>query len=211
MQDPVRRINKNTKAHLAIASLNMRGAGTNAPLHPNNKWSAINFMLKDKRLGVLALQEMHLTEQLTANLHNLYGKRMQIFQSANPTAPTQRAGVAIVINKELANVKGATSSEIVPAVYALNDPSKNRCFWEGITQRWDELNLAPPDVVLGDFNLVDEAIDRLPAHADDPDAVAELADIKNHFGVIDGWQSTFPETRDYSFIQEATGSHSRID
>lgn len=42
-----KRINKKTKAHLTIASLNMRGAGTSAPLDPSNKWAAINHLLRD--------------------------------------------------------------------------------------------------------------------------------------------------------------------
>lgn len=56
-----KRIKKNTKAHLKIASLNMRGAGVNIPLHPNNKWNAINFLMRDKKIGIIALQETHST------------------------------------------------------------------------------------------------------------------------------------------------------
>ena len=65
--------------------------------------------------------------------------------------------------------------------------------------------------MLGDFNIVEDAIDRLPSHGDDPDAVSDLLDLKRNFNLIDGWRHIFESTRGYSFHQEATGAMSRID
>jgi hypothetical protein len=91
---------KNTRASLKIASLNMRGRG---PVG-DNKWTHINQIMKEQRLGILAVQEAHLTQEHVDNLHTHFGKRLQIHFSQGPNANAQ--GVAIVLNKELTNIKG---------------------------------------------------------------------------------------------------------
>jgi hypothetical protein len=35
--------------------------------------------------------------------------------------------------------------------------------------------------------------------------------FKNTFNLCDGWRQTFPDTLEYSFLQKATGSQSRLD
>lgn len=155
---------------------------------------------------------------------------MKIYCSADTEAPTRRAGVAIILNKELTNIKEVKDYTIIPgraiavmipwhlnltilvlAIYAPNSPGENRNFWRHLMDKWDELNLATPDIILGDFNIVEDALDRLPAHSDDPDAVSKLQGLKSHFGVVDGWRNIYQTTRKYSFAQEATGAHSRIN
>jgi hypothetical protein len=67
-----KKIKKNTQASLKIASLNIRGRGPTG----NNKWNHINQIMKEQRLGVLAIQEAHLTQEHVDNLHTLFGKRL---------------------------------------------------------------------------------------------------------------------------------------
>ena len=225
-----KRVIRKTKAHIKIASLNMRGVGSNQALDPNNKWNTISYLMRDKKIGVLALQETHLDEDATEALHRTYGKRLQIFHTADPTNPTQRAGVAIVINKQIANVKGIKTKEIKPgrallleipwhgtlklhilAIYAPNSLKENAKFWNDISEKWDEERLTSPDLILGDFNLIEDMIDRLPAHTDDPDATAELMSLKQRFQMIDGWRNFNETKRGYTYTQDAINSHSRID
>lgn len=107
-------IKRKTRAHLKVASLNMRGAGSQAPLDPNNKWNALSYMIRDHKIGVLALQETHLTDEAVENLHRTYGERLQIYHSSAPDHPSQRAGVALVVNKAVSNVKEIKTTVIIP-------------------------------------------------------------------------------------------------
>jgi hypothetical protein len=97
------RTRKNTRATLKIVTLNMRGRDL-------DKWNHINQML-DK--GILAVQEAHLDESRVTQIEELFPKRIKIYQTADPNTPNAR-GVAMVLNKELTNISGVTTQEIVP-------------------------------------------------------------------------------------------------
>jgi hypothetical protein len=60
----------------------------------------------------------------------------------------------------------------------------------------------------GDTNVVEDALDRLPAR---PDPVSALDELKLYLQLVDGWRETFPTTRAYTYHQSYTGSQSRID
>jgi hypothetical protein len=96
---------------LKIASLNMRGRG-------GDKWHYINQLLRDKKIGILALQETHLSDQLADSLEALYHNRIKIFHSCDPTTNNAK-GVTLVLNKELTNVHDIMVHELVPgrAIY----------------------------------------------------------------------------------------------
>ena len=65
--------------------------------------------------------------------------------------------------------------------------------------------------MLGDYNLVEDPIDRLPCHADNMQTVEALQNLKSMFLLHDGWRRTYPTTKAYTYLQKATGSQSRID
>lgn len=60
------------------------------------------------------LQETHLTEQRRADLHQMFADRIKIYHSAHPESPTQKEGVAFVLNKKLVSTIGARTVEVVP-------------------------------------------------------------------------------------------------
>jgi exonuclease III len=70
-----------------------------------------------------------------------------------------------------------------------------------------------PDILGGDTNFVEDAIDRLPSHSDSKASVDTFDDLKKYLGLIDGWRETYPTTRAYTFMQALSqgGSQSRID
>ncbi|KAG1745583.1 Endonuclease/exonuclease/phosphatase [Suillus occidentalis] len=183
----------------------MRGCWHNGA----NRWPHINQLVKEKKIGVLALQETHLTKEDEDVLNATPGLRIHIISSIDP-ARTNAKGVAIVINKMLLGTSGIKTHEIVPgrailtiipwlkdtpirilAIYAPNDATTNQRFWELIQMKLR--NLPKPDVMLGDFNAVEDSLDRLPAK--------------------DGWRHENPNTLSYTFSQSAYqgGSQSRID
>jgi exonuclease III len=219
-----KKIKKNTRAAMHIATLNMRGRGTGN----NDKWNNINQMVKECRIAVLAVQEAHLTQQHVDNLHQLFGKRLQIHFSQGPNSNAQ--GVAIVLNRELTNIKGIRKWEIIPGramlmtlpwhadllltilnVYAPNAHNENQKFWEELSTVWEEQDLPKPDIMLGDFNIVEDAIDRLPSHHDPPGPVKSLDTLRASFHLLDGWRANNPDDKHFSFLQQATATQSRID
>ncbi len=65
--------------------------------------------------------------------------------------------------------------------------------------------------MLGDTNIVEDMVDRLPCHKDNTNATQALAELKNYLQLKDGWQEINPTTTAFTFMQLSTGSQSRID
>lgn len=185
--------------------------------------------MRSNGIGILALQETHLTDPHVLQLHSLFGKRLRIFHSSDPEEPNAR-GVALVLNHEKINPETVSQHIIVPGrallscipwsnsqniniltIYAPNQTNKNRDFWETLKNKWENSNLPIPDIMLGDFNLVEDALDRLPSHPDNEGAVETLREFKTSMRLNDGWRATYPTTKSYTFLQKSTGSQSRID
>lgn len=223
--------NKNrSRTALKVASLNMRGRGSSGDTILSNKWFNINQIMKDKKIGILAIQEAHLTEDYVDTLHTLFGKRLHILFSQGPNPNAQ--GVAFVINKETIAWREVSIREITPGrallltvpwrttklltilnVYAPNVPSDNGNFWSLLENKWTDrdTHLPIPDVMLGDFNVVEDALDRLPSHLDSTTATSPLHCFRSTLNLLDGWRSTFPTTKAFSFMQGSTKVQSRID
>jgi endonuclease/exonuclease/phosphatase (EEP) superfamily protein YafD len=98
-----------------------------------------------------------------------------------------------VLNKELTNIKGIKQQDIIPGramlitlpwhsnlsltilnIHAPNAHSENQTFWESLDLEWTRQRFPVPDIMLGDFNLVEDAVDRLPNHTDPHTAVMSL-------------------------------------
>ncbi|OBZ72435.1 Transposon TX1 uncharacterized protein [Grifola frondosa] len=207
----------------------MHGRGSMVPLHPNNKWNAVHLLMKERQIGVLALQETHLTEDAVGSLQSMYGRRLVILSSPSPDKANAK-GVAFVLNRDVANAKDVVMQTVVPGrailltlpwhqsltlrilnIYAPNAPQENEAFWSELSEYWRSSNLPKPDILLGDFNVTEDAIDRLPAHHDTPGAIEALHLLKEQLHLQDGWRATNPSTKAYSLLQIATGSQSRID
>ncbi|THU75930.1 DNase I-like protein [Dendrothele bispora CBS 962.96] len=227
---------KHTKTGICVASLNLRGYGNPSAAHKDNKWNHINQIVRDKRIGILALQETHLTKDRRCLIEQVFSKRLKVFFSSDPENPTGKGGVAIVLNKELAKTDGTKVYEIVSgrailvqsnwhrqdkinilAVYAPNvsggNGSANATFWKSIETYYEENPRTPrPDILLGDCNMVETGlIDRLPAHDDTEEAIDALDSIEMKYNLKDGWLNTYPDKKAYTFLQTATGSQTRID
>ena len=132
-----------------------------------------------KKIGIIALQEAHLTEDIVDKIHNLYGTRMKVrFSQGNNQ---HAARVTFVLNKDLVIHRGTIIHEMIPGhallvsipwhtdlmltilnIYTPNAPSDNKNFWRQLLLAFNT-NLFPyPDILLGDFNIVEDTIDRLP-------------------------------------------------
>jgi exonuclease III len=224
-QPTKRKGQKTTRANIKIASLNIRGRWHNGA----DKWMHINQIIREQRIGIMALQETHLSESDNNTLNDLFSSRLHIISSIDPSH-TNAEGVAIVINKNLMSTMNITSTVIIPgralvasipwhrnekitilAIYAPNNPQHNKTFWVEVLQKLEQL--PPPDIMLGDFNLVEDALDRLPPKSDNTTAVEALAELKAEYQLRDGWRAENPDSHAYTFMQSALqgGRKSRID
>ncbi|KAI1791993.1 Endonuclease/exonuclease/phosphatase, partial [Ganoderma leucocontextum] len=225
------------KTSVRIASLNMNGFGSLARGNVNNKWNQVYRTITQRRIGILLIQEAHLTEERVKALHKMYGRKIKIDFSSHPDQPTQKEGVAIVINPRLVNIKDVTTDVVVPGramqislkhhdrsatrvlgVYAptSDGDEERRLFFHELREFYETRpNFPRPNLMVGDFNTVEEPIDRLPAHAPTDPSIPALDELKEtlNFMIADGWRYTHPTQCSYTF-QRGTGpdaTHSRLD
>ncbi len=224
------------KSTIRVASLNMNGFGTLYRDDPQNKWGGIYRMMNEERIGLLLLQETHLTVERRQTIEKMFSKKIKVFHSSHPDQPTQRDGVAIVVNKRLVPVQGAEATVIVPGraiqlsvkwnggddlrvlcIYAPADgASDRRAFFTAVQSYYTaHPELPHPHLMAGDFNNVEDMIDRLPM-GEGPDASIELLDaLKIHLGLrlVDGWRAINPDSRGYTFHRGSgpTATLSRLD
>ncbi|KAM5543384.1 hypothetical protein V8D89_002969, partial [Ganoderma adspersum] len=226
------------KTTIRIASLNINGFGNLIRDDPDNKWGKVYSMMAEDHIGILLVQEAHLTEDRVEALHNMYARKLKIFHSSHPEQPTQKGGVAVVLNTRFVTPVGAEAKVVVEGralqvgircqggdtiqvlcVYAptgSNGVQARISVFEEIRDFYlDNPNLPRPHLMAGDFNNVEDAIDRLPI-GEEPDASIEALDaVKLSLGLMltDGWRATNPTLRDHTFCR-GTGDnavHSRLD
>ncbi|KAJ7103017.1 hypothetical protein B0H15DRAFT_919002 [Mycena belliarum] len=163
---------------------------------------------------------------------SLFGRVLHIEFSKHPLTSNAK-GVAIVLNKNMVKTGIVKKREIIPGramltemehvdgstlsllgIYAPNAPAENATFWTTI-KRWFETHptVKRPDVMGGDFNMVEDPIDRLPARQENNGPVNTLDELKTYLRLVDGWRDTFPTTRAYTYHQSEAqgGAQSRID
>lgn len=75
----------------------------------------------------------------------------------------------------------------------------------------DDKSIRKPDFVAGDWNNVEDKIDRLPAKHESAKVADALDEMKESLQLVDGWGHTFPDKRMYSYAHANNGSRSRID
>ncbi|EJD34547.1 hypothetical protein AURDEDRAFT_34712, partial [Auricularia subglabra TFB-10046 SS5] len=99
------------------------------------------------------------------------------------------------------------------AVYAPTDPRENKALWAKIHAKLDSdsYKLPFPDILLGDFNFVEDEIDRFPAAMHDIDAPDSFDDLKGFLHITDSWRATFPSDTEWTWRNAARTSMSRID
>ncbi|EIN11220.1 DNase I-like protein, partial [Punctularia strigosozonata HHB-11173 SS5] len=160
----------------------------------------------------------------------MYGKRLWIHNSADPERPSNSAGVAFVLNRDVVSTKSCNVTTIEKGraiaitlpwhdrdtvtllnVYAPNEPGRHAAFWGRIERMRRENEIPQVDFMLGDFNIVEDDIDRAPPRAELDSAATALRDCRRTLRVYDAWRAENPATRNYTFISRATGSMSRLD
>ncbi len=221
---------KRTRAHLTIGTLNMRGYGDARNGQASEKWLCINQVVRDARVAILALQETHLTAERIETLNHLFEATLLIRGSCDAHNPTGARGVAFAVNKRLIDVDAVTFNEEeagralaltmkwtngqtlkILNVYAPNDMMENSAFWTRRENAYLSGSQQRYDIVLGDFNVVTDPNDRLPPRRDLLAAQDSIGSFLRRADLLDGWRERNPSKRQYTYLQQATGSQSRID
>jgi exonuclease III len=223
------------KARIAgarIASLNMKGHGAHNTHTNEGKWYHINQIMRSKKIALLAVQETHMNEERRSEIEDLFKNRLRIGASWDKDAPTRVGGVAIVINKDILDASKVTYEELtagqallaqvylqqgtrinVLAVYAPCSLAKeNADFWTELKIKTDALPTSKkPDVMLGDFNMCEDEIDRLPVRGELGRQVQTFDELKSSLNLIDGWRDTYTDAMYYTFHKVNTSIHARLD
>ncbi|KZP06552.1 DNase I-like protein, partial [Athelia psychrophila] len=188
----------------------------------------LNQVMREERIAILGIQEAHLTQDFIDKIKHSFDKRLHVewSQGTNPN----KGGIAFVINKELMNINNVRFKEVIPGraamltvpwndnkrlrilnIYAPNDQAGNANFWKEIPSELVRQSIAPPSVILGDFNIVEDSIDRLPNRIDNPETVTSLREMRTDMNLLDGWRTTNPTEKNYTHYAKGHGSHSRLD
>jgi exonuclease III len=182
------------------------------------KWSTIHRTMSDQKIAILAIQETHLDDELESQVVQCYGKRILLITSHNPTLPRASAGIAFVINKRLIKPSDITVFELMAGralalkikwhdtevttllnVYAPNSRAAQPQFWRKIEAAKKLYKLRNPDIILGDFNLTEDAIDRSPPHLDDAEAITALREIRHKWRLHDEWRHSHPSQKVFTY------------
>ncbi|KAI0334084.1 DNase I-like protein, partial [Cubamyces sp. BRFM 1775] len=214
------------RAHIKLASVNIRGFATAQAQTQYDKWLRINQMVREQRIAVLAIQEAHLTNERADTLKQLFEEQLLFEFSADPINGGAARGVAFIINRRIVKDPHYTAREVVPGramllelqwsgdrklrilnVYGPNTTNENASFWTTIKEK----RLGRIDVLLGDLNFVEDPIDRLPAHEDRIECVEAFRELKEVSRLVDGWRMTHLNEKAFTYVHTNGSSHSRID
>ena len=184
-------------------------------------------MLFRSRLGPRASPdtETHMDMPLAALLNSRY----PLFMLQHYIDPdhTQEGGVSIIINTHMIKSPPTSISTPVPGraltltlewptnspinilaiIYAPNISStghKSKNFWQTLDQSTQNHQI---DILLGDFNVTEEAVDRFPPREDTRPAVATLQTLTSNLLLTDGWRRTNPHPEKHYTFSHSSGAH----
>ncbi|EJD49462.1 DNase I-like protein, partial [Auricularia subglabra TFB-10046 SS5] len=179
----------------------------------------------------MAVQETHLSEEHVAEIERLY-RHLKVFNTADPDNPTGAGGVAIVLNKLVTNTQDAVATTLIPgraiqlvlnwhrgkdlpilAVYAPTIASENSKFWKTLKSKIRKIP-GPnrrASILLGDFNFVEDSLDRFPVKKSRIDSPESFQNLKRYLRVQDGWRKSNLTAIDWTWRNADRSSMSRID
>ncbi|KAG1797202.1 Endonuclease/exonuclease/phosphatase [Suillus variegatus] len=183
-----------------------------------SKWTTVNQTVRDKKIGVLCLQETHLTTDHHNQIDTLFSRHLRVLSTSDPIRPGNSAGIAFVLNKEITNTMDATMKVLIPGraavlslkwhnnetinimnIYAPNNANEHRNFWEKINSEWSRTHTGNIDFMVGDFNITEEPIDRAPARYDQESATEALRELRSTLNLQDTWRIENPNRRMFTF------------
>ena len=208
---------------IKIATLNVRGKSF---ANGKSKYKNLTTIIRKSKIAILAVQETRLDENAAALLQQ---QNPKIIIENNGTS-TNKEGVGFIINKDLLKNKKWKHTILIPGrasrleidwtedngldlivIYAPNETNEKIQYFKTLEKEIDKIKDWSSPILLGDFNFVEDAIDRLPHREDDKRILDAFNHLKTKMKWIDGWRTMRPPEKEYTFLQEGTSSMSRID
>jgi exonuclease III len=193
-------------------------AAPSTDMNYREKWRSISDVIHAEKTAIFAIQESHLDQPMTEQLGRNYEKNLTILNSAHPDNPRATAGVSFVINKQLIEPDEIEMHKLIPGraamlrvkwlkscattilnVYAPNERGEHASFWVKVLTERRAKHLPIPDFTLRDFNVMEDAIDRMPPKPDDESAINALREVKQEWGIRDTWQWANPTERAFTY------------
>ncbi|KAG2127161.1 Endonuclease/exonuclease/phosphatase, partial [Suillus bovinus] len=187
----------------------------------------LSTLVRLNQIDIIGLQETKLNhkDEEEINLEN-----PKIIFINNPTDNNNTtAGTAFVINKDKVQNKTWTHTIVIPGrlsvlnfkntesqqfkiinLYSPNDQTPKKAFYEEVLRYISSQQWTNP-ILIGDFNMVEKAIDRYPEHPDDNGLTKIVNQIINKLELIDGWRDKYTETKDYTFTKRTPLATARLD
>lgn len=146
---------------------------------------------------------------------------MKVYNTQHLETPTSSDGIAFVLNKTLISTYRSKAKEVIPrkaielqirwtqgrtvkilGIYApLQNGREREKFFMNITEHYQRKGQQKPEIILGDFNMVKETIDRAPATDPNDKLLDALDTLKNtlNIKITDGWRATYPYGNKYTW------------
>ncbi|KAI0787423.1 hypothetical protein C8Q74DRAFT_1315358 [Fomes fomentarius] len=164
--------------------------------------------MKEQCVAVLMLQETHLTPERVLAVEKMTAHNIKIFYSPNQERPTAREGVAVVS----VPWHGNEVLEIL-CIYAPTSEGEavRKAFFETVSRFYREHPRVPcPAIMAGDFNNVEDMVDRMPMGGGPDSSVEAMDDLKLNLNLLmtDGWRMTFARL-DRIYVEENTSRRAR--
>ncbi|OSC97222.1 DNase I-like protein, partial [Trametes coccinea BRFM310] len=220
---------KRKRARLRLGTLNVKGYGLPLTRGLSEKWLSMSRVLRDSKLDLLALQETHLTAERVERINSLLEPNYTLLHSESPNNPAGSGGIAFIVNMKRMNAPQTPITVLVPGraavvnyqwsptrsitiltVYAPNNVNENEGFWNELNEQCSQRRLRI-DVLLGDHNVVEDAIDRLPSRSDPAAAVSALTRLREAHRLVDSWREAHATKRTYTYLHSNGTSQSRLD
>jgi exonuclease III len=187
-------------------------------------------MMHEQKIGIMIVSETHMSVAQALEIENSFmSKHLKLFNYEYPDNPAAK-GIAIVLNREITNTEGVKIHYLIPGkailavvpwhgtrtmtvlgIYAPTESDEEKIsYGNTLCDLWLTTDLPVPDAIGGDFNLVSDAIDRLPHRTDSDAVVAAYLRFTRLMEVKDGWRQTNPDTKAYTHVS-THGTLSRID
>ena len=205
---------------LKIASLNMRGRQRDS----KDKMKMVIDWMHINQISILALQETH---TLNEHLEDL-NKRFKYIKFYGSGLSTASSGILFLVSDDIGAPTNMEFKNIISGrigslkinygeqtlniinVYMPNDKNHQK---ETLTKlrrllRADKDLKESELVILGDWNFVEDQINRSLQHADDRGVMREMTKLKASLELTDGWRKANPQTRRFTW-EGTTGTDRR--
>ena len=90
------------KANINITTLNINGA-TSQDSSLLQKWGEISSLLYKHKIAILALQEMHMNQEMTDQIRECFSRNLDVIALEDLMSPTSKAGMEQSPNKPIAD------------------------------------------------------------------------------------------------------------